>query len=145
MRACNTLPLSSNMATMKEFLEGVDYQLKKGHFVLVYPEQSLWWNYRKPKPLKPGAFTFAANAEVPVVPIFICMEDSDKIGPDGFPVQAMTIFIDKPIFPDLSKNHFANAKAMMNENYKRWKAIYEDFYKIPLTYTCDKEKKSAKA
>ena len=145
MRSCNTLPLSSNMATMKEFLEGVEYQLRKGNLVLVYPEQSLWWNYHKPKPLKPGAFTFAAKAEVPVIPIFICLEDSDTIGPDGFPVQAMTIFIEKPIFPDLSKNQYANAKAMMNENYRVWKEVYESFYKIPLEYTCDKNKKSAKA
>lgn len=145
MRSCNTLPLSSNMATMKEFLEGVDYQLRHGHFVLVYPEQSLWWNYRKPKPLKIGAFTFAAKAEVPVIPIFICMEDGEQIGDDGFPQQEMTIFVDKPIFPDLSKNQFANARAMMEENYNRWKAIYESFYKVPLTYLCDENKKSAKA
>ena len=145
MRSCNTLPLSSNMATMKEFLEGVEYQLRKGHLVLVYPEQSLWWNYRKPKPLKPGAFTFAAKAEVPVVPIFICMEDGQQIGPDGFPIQEMTIFIDRPIFPDLGKTQFANAKAMSEENYKRWKKIYEDFYKIPLVYACGDIKKAAKA
>lgn len=144
MRACNTLPLSSNMATMKEFLDGVDYQLKKGNLVLVYPEQSMWWNYRKPKPLKKGAFNFAAKAGVPVIPIFICMEDSDHIGPDGFPVQEMTIFVDKPIFPDLKKNIVANTQAMMDENYRRWKTIYEEFYKIPLVYTCDQNKKPQK-
>lgn len=145
MRSCNTLPLSSNLATMKEFLEGVDYQLKKGHLVLVYPEQSLWWNYRKPKPLKPGAFTFAAKAGVPVVPLFICMEDSNKIGPDGFPVQELTIFVEKPIFPDPKKTQFANTKAMADANYKCWKEVYEDFYKIPLTYTCGDIEKAAKA
>lgn len=145
MRNCNTLPLSSNMATMKEFLEGVEYQLRKGHFILVYPEQSLWWNYRKPKPLKPGAFTFAAKAAVPVVPIFICMEDSEVIGPDGFPIQEMTIFVEKPIYPDLSKSQYAQAKAMMDENYRVWKKVYESFYKMPLEYLCDKNKKTAEA
>lgn len=30
----------------------MDKVLKDGHFMLIYPEQSMWWNYRKPKPLK---------------------------------------------------------------------------------------------
>lgn len=38
---------------------------------VVYAEQSMWWNYRNPKPLKKGAFTFAAGSNVPVVPCFI--------------------------------------------------------------------------
>ena len=145
MRNCNTLPLSSNMATMKEFLDGVHYQLEKGHFVLVYPEQSLWWNYRKPKPLKNGAFTFAVKANVPVLPIFICLEDSDVIGDDGFPIQDMTIFVDKPIYPDPNKETMENVRAMAEANYQCWKRIYEDFYKIPLTYTCDTKKERGQA
>ena len=55
--------------------------------MLVYPEQSMWWNYRKPKPLKKGAYTFAAKNHVPVLPCFITMEDSDILGDDGFYVQ----------------------------------------------------------
>ena len=55
MRNYNTLPLSSNRKTMKKFMEATETLLKEGHLVLVYPEQSMWWNYRKPKPLKTGA------------------------------------------------------------------------------------------
>lgn len=136
MRSCNTLPLSSNLATMKEFLDGVDYHLKKGHLVLVYPEQSLWWNYRKPKPLKRGAFTFAAKANVPTIPIFICQEDSSDIGPDGFPIQEMTIFVSKPIWPDTSVHPIKAANELMIQNYDVWVKIYEDFYHEKLTYLC---------
>lgn len=52
---CNTLPLSQNKKTMYNFLQAVDTILRRGDFILIYPEQSLWWNYRKPKPLKNGA------------------------------------------------------------------------------------------
>ncbi|MCR5348435.1 MAG: 1-acyl-sn-glycerol-3-phosphate acyltransferase [Bacilli bacterium] len=136
MRSCNTLPLSSNMATMKEFLDGVEYHLNKGHLVLVYPEQSMWWNYRKPKPLKRGAFTFAAKAKVPVVPIFICQEDSKDIGPDGFPIQEMTIFVLKPILPNTKKHVILAAQEMADANYAAWKEVYESFYHEKLTYSC---------
>ena len=47
-RNCDTLPLSSNTQTMKEFMKAVDTILQRGDFILIYPEQSLWWNYRKP-------------------------------------------------------------------------------------------------
>nr|MCR5755310.1 1-acyl-sn-glycerol-3-phosphate acyltransferase [Acetatifactor sp.] len=76
MRNCNTLPLSSNKMTMKLFMRAVNKILQKGHYILVYAEQSMWWNYRKPKPLKKGAFTFAANNNVPILPCFITMEDT---------------------------------------------------------------------
>jgi 1-acyl-sn-glycerol-3-phosphate acyltransferase len=98
MRNCNTLPLSSDFQTLQEFLRAASYHLTNGNYVLIYPEQSMWWNYRKPKPLKSGAYTMAVHAHVPVVPIFICMEDSDVIGPDGFPIQMYTIFVLTRVF-----------------------------------------------
>lgn len=140
MRNCDTLPLSSNADTMKKFVRAVDALLKKGHFILIYPEQSMWWNYRKPKPLKKSAFSFAARNNVPVLPIFITMEDSDVLDQDGFFVQEYTIHVDKPIYPDPSKSRPENAEMMKKKNYEIWKRIYEDTYQIPLTYTCDEDK-----
>jgi lipopolysaccharide biosynthesis glycosyltransferase len=134
MRSCNTLPLSSNPETMKEFVRGVLYHLEKGHFVLVYPEQSMWWNYRKPKPLQKGAFYFAAKAKVPVVPCFITMQDTDIMGEDGFPVQEYTIHIGEPIYPDTEKRVGQNTQEIMDKNYQIWKEIYETVYGIELKY-----------
>jgi lipopolysaccharide biosynthesis glycosyltransferase/1-acyl-sn-glycerol-3-phosphate acyltransferase len=134
MRNCNTLPLSSNAHTMKKFFEAVDKVLKDGHFVLIYPEQSMWWNYRKPKPLKRGAYTLAAQNMVPVLPVFITMEDSDVLDADGFFVQEYTINIGKPIYPESSLSARKNSTMMMDENARVWKEIYEDSYGIPLEY-----------
>jgi len=137
MRHCNTLPLSSNRQTLKKFTEAVDQVLKDGNFVLVYPEQSMWWNYRKPKPLKSGAFMFAAKNNVPVLPCFITMQDSDIMGEDGFPVQEYTIHISRPIYPTEGQNYRVNMNAMMEKNAEVWKEIYEREYQIPLTYTTE--------
>ncbi len=135
----DTLPLSSNKRTMVNFMKAVDVILKKGDFILIYPEQSMWWNYRKPKPLKDGAFKMATRSNVPVVPIFITMEDSDIIGEDGFPIQEYTVNIEKPIYPDPEKSEKENTVMMKDKNYEVWKKIYEDFYQIPLEYKCDQE------
>ncbi len=134
-RNCDTLPLSSNKRTMVEFMKAVDTLLQKGDFILIYPEQSMWWNYRKPKPLKHGAFKMAVRNNVPILPIFITMEDSDIIGEDGFPVQEYTVNIAQPIYPDENLSQRERTEKMLNENYEVWKRIYEDFYGIPLEYT----------
>lgn len=138
-RNADTLPLSSNKRTMVNFMKAVDVILKKGDFILIYPEQSMWWNYRKPKPLKDGAFKMATRSNVPVIPIFITMEDSDIIGEDGFSIQEYTVNIEKPIYPDPEKSEKENTVMMKDKNYEVWKKIYEDFYQIPLEYKCDQE------
>ena len=136
-RNCDTLPLSSNMRTMTIFMKAVDETLQRGDFILIYPEQSLWWNYKKPKPLKSGAFRLATRNNVPVIPIFITMQDSDKIGDDGFPIQEYIVNIKEPIYPDENLSEKENTVIMKEKNSEVWKEIYEDFYKIPLTYTTE--------
>ena len=133
-RNCDTLPLSSNAKTMVEFMKAVDTILQRKDFILIYPEQSMWWNYKKPKPLKDGAFKFAVRNDVPVLPIFITMEDSSIIQDDGFPVQKYTINIEKPIYPDKNLNKKQNINMMRDKNFDVWKNIYENFYDIPLEY-----------
>lgn len=134
-RNCNTLPLSQNKRTMYNFLMAVDTILRRGDMILIYPEQSMWWNYRKPKPLKSGAFKFAVKNNVPVVPFFIAMEDGDRIGEDGFPIQEYTIFIKEPIYPKKGLSEREQTDYMREKNYDVWKGIYEEFYGVPLTYT----------
>lgn len=140
MKYGDTLPLSRNRDTMRKFLSAVDYLLKKGDKVLVYPEQALWWNYKKPRPFKPGAFKFAVTAEVPIIPFFITMEDTDKIGEDGFPIQAYTVHIGKMIYPDKNLSAKENAKMLCEKNYQFCVETYEKFYKKKLKYETKEEK-----
>ncbi len=134
MRHCNTLPLSSQLPTMKKFLKAVSVLLARGETILIYPEQGMWWNYRKPRPMQDGAFALAVRNRVPVVPIFITMEDSDVIDGDGFPVQEFTLHILPAIYPDLSIPSSAAKEKMKKENYDAWVKVYEEFYGKPLVY-----------
>ncbi len=134
MRNCNTLPLSANAATMRKFLRAVNTALTEGNCVLVYPEQSMWYNYRKPKPLKLGAYEMAVRADVPIVPCFITMEDTPYVDEGGEIVQAHTVHVGAPIYPDKSLPRHARAEAMMRENFAFNKRTYERFYGIALAY-----------
>ena len=134
MRHCNTLPLSSNMDTMKKFMNAVDVLLKRGEKILVYPEQGMWWNYRKPRPMKDGAFRFAVSSGVPVLPVFITMKDSDVLDGDGFYVQKYTVNILPAIYPDKNLNKKQNIEKLKSQNYKAWVETYEKFYGTKLVY-----------
>ena len=134
MRHCNTLPLSSQLSTMKKFSKAVKTLLGRGETILIYPEQSMWWNYRKPKPMQDGAFALAVRNNTPIVPIFITMEDSDVLDGDGFFVQEYTMNILPAIYPDQSLPTGERKEKMKRENYEAWVRVYEEFYKKPLVY-----------
>ena len=133
-RHCNTIPIPSKSVAAREMMQAVGALLNRGEKILVYPEQGMWWNYRKPRPMKDGAFFFAAKAMVPVVPFFITMEDTDIIDGDGFPRQAYTVHILPAIFPSEKASMRANIRDMRAANEAAWKAVYEEFYGVPLAY-----------
>lgn len=134
MKHGDTLPLSSNRQTMRKFLNAINVLLKRGEKILVYAEQSMWWNYRKPKPLKNGAFNFAVSQGVPIIPMFITMEDTENLDGEGFPIQAYTVHILPPIYQKEELNKAENIKYMKEKNYSEWVRVYEEFYKQPLVY-----------
>ena len=131
---CNTLPLSKNFDVLREFYNAVSVLLSRGEKILIYPEQSMWWNYKKPRPLKSGAFRFAVLNNVPVIPVFITMEDTEKKDADGCPVQAYTVHFLPPIYPEGDFSAHENVSFMKNKNFELWKNTYESEYKKPLEY-----------
>ncbi len=135
-RNCNTLPLSSSKKCMIKFMKSVETLLKRKETILIYPEQSLWLNYKKPKPFKRGAFDIASRNNVPVVPIYLEIKDSnvkDEINP-GYYVQRYTVHILKPVYPNENLNKKDNANHMMDESFKEMKEKYEAIYGENLAY-----------
>ncbi|MGN1295458.1 MAG: lysophospholipid acyltransferase family protein [Bacilli bacterium] len=137
LKNASTLPLSSNMKTMMKFNKAVDTILKNGDLILVYPEQAMWWNYRKPRPHRVGASHYAAKNNVPMISYFITMEDSDRKDELGEPIQKYTCHILPLIYPDPSKSIKENEEEMTRINYEAWVKVYEETYHKKLTYLCD--------
>lgn len=136
---CNTLPLSSNRRTMINFMSAVNTLLKRGESILIYPEQGMWWNYKKPRPFKIGGFKMAYRAGVPVLPTFITMTDDERLDENGYPVQRHTLHVMPPIYPDTTLGEKAGAEKMKDEAYALCKAKYEEVYGIPLVYDTEEE------
>lgn len=134
-RNCNTLPLSSNRRTMVNFMSAADTLLRRGEAVLIYPEQGMWWNYRKPRPFKIGAFKIAARAGVPVLPTFVTMKDDEtKLDEHNYPLQHYTLHVMPPVYPDKTLSEKQAAEKMKEDAFALYKAKYEEVYGVPLVY-----------
>jgi 1-acyl-sn-glycerol-3-phosphate acyltransferase len=115
---------------MINFSSAVNTLLKRGESILIYPEQEMWWNYRKPRPFKVGGFKMACRAGVPVLPTFITMtDDPDRLDGDGYPLQRHTLHILPPIYPDLSLGEKLAAEKMKEQAYSACVKKYEEVYR----------------
>lgn len=110
--------------------------LQKGNFVLVFPEQEMWFNYRRPRPCKRGAYLFAAENFVPVVSVFVEMRDCDKwlpsaSSPDNeghFTQVNCTVHVLDVIYPDSNLSVRENSKMMCERDNELRRQAYERIY-----------------
>jgi len=140
MNYADILPISMDHNYMvKHFEPMLRSILQGGELVLIYPEQEMWFNYRKPRPLKPGAYHYAAKLKVPIISCFIEMSDLADPGPEGFRQVAYTLHVLKPIYPDPKKTVKENRIEMCEQDYRQKKAAYEAAYHKPLDYPFEQE------
>ena len=108
--------------------------LDKNNFVLIYPEEEMWFNYKKPRPCKRGSYEFAALCNVPIVPCFTEMVVLDTDDNDEFKLVEYVLHILKPIYPDPNKSVRSNSIEMAELDYKQKVEAYEKIYNTKLDY-----------
>jgi 1-acyl-sn-glycerol-3-phosphate acyltransferase len=117
-----------------EFMRRMGETLNSGHPVLIYPEEEMWFNYRKPRPNKRGAFYFAAEMDVPIVPCFVEILDTDKPDNDEFFESKYIVHILPTIYPDDNKSIRQNSLDMCAQDYMEKCRAYEKAYGKKLDY-----------
>lgn len=128
MRAGGMLPLGSDLATSKAFLRAVRYYLANGKRILIYPEQAMWWNYEKPRPMKDGAFDIAVRNGVPVLPLFVTFRPSGVFDDNHIEHKYLTLHILPPIYPDRTGGYREELARMKAENERLWREAYKKAY-----------------
>ena len=79
------LLLSTDRSYLRSyFLPRVREILSDGGWILIYPEQEMWWNYKRPRPGKRGAYWLAADMRVPVVSCFTEQINEEKMDVEPF-------------------------------------------------------------
>lgn len=137
MNYVGTIPLVQSASYIGNvFPKHLSNALAKNNWVLIYPEQEMWWNYRKPRKLQRGAYYFAAKQNVPVISLFIEISDLPKIEKkdSNFYETKYIVHVLQPIFPDVSLSANENAHKMMEQDYQQKVAAYEKIYGKKLNY-----------
>ncbi len=137
MNYVGTIPLVQSASYIgNEFPKHLSKALAQNNWVLIYPEQEMWWNYRKPRKLQRGAYYFAAKQNVPAISLFIEIKDlpkTEKKDPNFYETKYI-VHVLPPIFPDVSLSANENAHKMMEQDYQQKVAAYEKIYGKKLNY-----------
>ncbi|HHU97382.1 MAG: lysophospholipid acyltransferase family protein [Bacteroidota bacterium] len=134
LRYANVIPISKDSIEYmcERFCDCVHKVLKKNNYILIYPEQEMWRNYRKPRPLKLGAYFYAAKINVPILPCFVEIRDERTFF--GIWNTRYFVHILPVITPDPTLDPKADAKRMSLIDYEQKKNAYERAYGRPLDY-----------
>ena len=131
----DTIPLSGDMHYLaRDLIQVLEQLVDKKEAVLIYPEQEMWFNYRKPRPFKRGAYHFAAKLNRPVISCFVEIIDLPKKENDQFRKVRYRLHVLGVIYPDSNKSVKENSNEMCQKDYALKKSAYEKIYAKPLTY-----------
>ena len=135
MNHSNIIPISRQVSYMKkEFAKTIKNKLNENNYILIYPEEEMWFNYRKPRTLKLGAYYYAAKNNVPIISCFVEMIDTDETENLEFYKVKHILHILPPIYPDSTKTAKENSVIMMQKDYEQKKQAYEQAYNKKLDY-----------
>lgn len=111
-----------------------DTDAGSGRPVLIYPEEEMWFNYRKPRPNKRGVFYFAAQLNVPIVPCFVEILDTKRPDNDEFYESEYVVHVLEPIWPQNDLSVRQNSIEMAENDYQQKVVAYEKVYGKKLDY-----------
>jgi len=138
MNYADTIPVPGGVKYMcKELPKLLSEVLSRGDYVLIYPEQEMWFNYRKIRPLKRGAYFYAAKLNVPVISCFVEIRDTDEPDTEEFRKVKYILHILGVIYPDKSKTARENSFIMRDRDFELKRAAYEQAYGKTLDYAFD--------
>ncbi len=139
MNYADTIPINTQPRYLaRDFLCVLTEKLiTKKESVLLYPEQEMWFNYRKPRPPKGGAYFYAAKLNVPIISCFVEMIDTGI--PDGksgkFNKVKYKLHVLDVLYPSEENSTKENTERLAAADYKLKKECYEAVYSKKLTYT----------
>lgn len=140
MNYADTIPLAEDFRYLnRDFLDIIGEKTSKGETVLIYPEQEMWFNYRKPRPPKRGPYYFAAKLGVPVVCCFVEMREKEEKDTEEFCKVQYILHILDVLYPDPGKTPKENSLIMAKRDYELKSAAYELAYGKKLSYEFSKD------
>lgn len=139
MNYADTIPISTDPRYLaRDFLSVLKERLvDRKDAILLYPEQEMWFNYRKPRPPKNGAYFYAAKLNIPIISCFVEMIDLAEDDTPEFKKVNYVLHVLDVLYPDPNKTAKENTEYLSQTDYSLKKACYEQVYGKQLTYDFD--------
>ncbi len=139
MNYADTIPISAEPRYLARELPSIlkERLVDKGDAILLYPEQEMWFNYRKPRPVMSGAYFYAAKLNVPILSCFVEMVDMDEDDTEEFKKIRYVLHVLGVLYPDESRSVRENTEYLSETDYNLKKECYERVYRKELIYTFD--------
>ncbi len=136
LKYTDIIPISSSVQYMKEYFAPTikEMLLEQKRKILIYPEEEMWLNYRKPREPERGAYYYAAVNSAPIISCFTELRTQKEKETDEFFRTKYILHILPTIYPDPEKSVRENSQWMMHKDYEQKKAAYETAYGRPLVY-----------
>lgn len=136
MNYADTIPISTEPRYLaRDFLSVLKEKLvDKNQMVLLYPEQEMWFNYRKPRPPKNGAYFYCAKLNVPIISCFVEMVDLEEDDTEEFKKVKYILHVLDVLYPDENKTSKENTEYLSQRDYELKKECYERVYNKKLSY-----------
>ena len=136
VRNFDSLPIDHDFHYLSRiFPKKLAQVLSKPGWILIYPEEELWVNYRKPRPLKKGAYYYAAKFNQPIISTFTEIQATSKreLFQRDFYKTKKILHILPTIYPNPDLKIRENMQRMAEIDYRQKKAAYEKYYQRKLT------------
>ncbi len=139
MNYADTIPISTDPRYLaRDFLSILKERLiDQKQAILLYPEQEMWFNYRKPRPPKNGAYFFASKLNVPILSCFVEIIDTDADDTEELRRVRYVLHVLGVLYPDPDKTVKENTEQLAAADYALKRSCYEAVYGKELTYTFD--------
>ena len=136
MNYADIIPIAEVSHYLKnEFPQTLYSLLSKGEYLLIYPEQEMWFHYKKPRPPKRGAYYYAAKCAVPVISLFVEQREIKEKDTEEFYKVKYVLHVLPTLYPDPNKTVRQNSIEMQKRDEEQKKELYERIYGEPLDYS----------
>lgn len=102
IRLLNAIPIPDDLENKKRFYSSIDKLLQEGKTLHIYPEGALWPYYTGLRNFKNGAFKFAVDNNVPIVPMVYTFTEPTGIRKLVRKKPFVNLHILEPIYPDFN-------------------------------------------
>lgn len=123
IKLLNAIPIPENISSKAKFIEVMNTLLKQGKTIHFYPEGSLWPYYERIRHFKDGAFKFAFQNNVPIVPMVYHFKENSGIWKYFKKKPAICLTILDPVYPDLTLEKNKAIQDLKQRAYEKMQSI----------------------